>query len=563
MEFNPELPCLSNFDYPEAALHACICDSNTDVASIRLRALLSTCSPNALNHLDDKWGSPLHVAIRYDNLDATDQLLRAGADAVTQREFRGMGFGPPAPIMLAISLGRMALLQRLWQHMPPEMYANGGSRPYFSCLAHAARCGQVDILEWLLGVWDRWSQKALSWVLKAAATRLDFFFVEILLPRMDYSSDVLNEALQAAAVDTQYENAELSRELCTTAECLSQERIIRALINKGADPNAISRDGEPLVTETARFTERAVALRALLERGADPNATRKNGNTALHLLATPIYTTKSLQTTRKPHEVGIRLLLQHGASMYTKAARGELPLHCAAFGGNMRIFQLYLSALIPEDQNSTVFLRLDNGYGESLLHWAAAGGQCDMLEHLLSLDGSSAHVNDQTDNGWTPLMCALVPESSASKGAQEAIQAARLLLAHGADPLISTTDGWTPLHCLALHRDTRPYGEAYVLTKELIAMGVDLDARAAQLNTRRDALGHYAQVALEETGASPRRLFRTGMTPLLLAADRGAFGVSRALIDSGADLSCTDGAGRDAVQLAWRWRYLHEEDMYQ
>lgn len=163
MDFNRWLPHSSNFDYPEAALHACICNSNHGGDSIRLQELLSTASSDTLNHLDDEWGSTLHVAIRYDSLDATDRLLRAGADAVTQRDFLGMGFDPPASIMLAIGLGRTALVQRLWQHIPPDTYANDGTRPYFSCVAHAARCGQVDILEWLLDVWDGWSQEALSW----------------------------------------------------------------------------------------------------------------------------------------------------------------------------------------------------------------------------------------------------------------------------------------------------------------------------------------------------------------------------------------------------------------
>lgn len=145
--------------------------------------------------------------------------------------------------------------------------------------------------------------------LKASARRLDFFCVDMLIPRSSYPLDILNEALQAATVDTQYEDAELPRELCTTTECLGQERVIRALLDNGAEPDTLFRDGEPLVTEAARFTERAVALRALLEGGADPNAMRKDGSTALHLLATPVFTKRLLWTTRKPHEVGIRLLL--------------------------------------------------------------------------------------------------------------------------------------------------------------------------------------------------------------------------------------------------------------
>lgn len=542
------LPHPSYFEHPDVALHASLCSNDAS----HMRKRLANASPHTLNYLNDKWGSPLHVAIRYDNIDAVDLLLRAGADAVTPRDFPGMGYDPPAPLLLAIGLGRKAIVQRVWRHTPPDTHANGGTRPYWSCVAHAARCGQADILAWLLDAWNRWSQEALGYALQAAARRLDFFCVNLLLPRTDFPLAVLNEALRGAAVDTEYEDVKRSRELCTAAECLSQERVICALIQEGADPNALSNDGEPLVTEAARFTERTVALRALLEGGADPNAARKNGSTALHLLAAPVYTKKILLTTRKHHEDGIRLLLAYGACMYTKAARGELPLHRAAFYGTMPIFQLYLSALAPADRSSAVLLQLING--ESLLHWAAAGGQYDILAHLLSLDNSAAYINDTTDNGWTPLLCALVPQTSAAKGAHEAMQAARLLLAHGADPRLSTAEGWTPLHGLALHRDRDPAGETYVLAGDLIAGGVDVEARAALPDATHLPWGHAAQAAV----TSPR--CKTGMTPLLWAADRGALGVSTALVEGGAALSCTDDAGRGAVQVAWESRHLQDED---
>ncbi|OAA57222.1 ankyrin [Cordyceps fumosorosea ARSEF 2679] len=555
------LPQSSDFDGPELALHACICNDQ----HARLRALLAApCSPHAVNRLHDKWGAPLHVAVRLDSLAAAELLLAAGADPVTPRDYPGAGFDPPAPLMLAIGLGRAALARCLWSRAPPDAHANGGTRPYWSCVAHAARCGQVDILEWLLGEPHRWSPAALGCALQAAARRLDFFCVEMLLShRGGLAQSALDEALRAAAVDTEYEAREAaSRELCAAPEGLAQARVLRALLREGADSNCrCGDDDEPLVVAAARYTERATALQALLEGGADPDAARRSdGDTALHVLAAPVPAKRTRLGARRHYEEGVRMLLAHGASAYTKAggARGELPLHRAAHSGTMRVFRLYLAALTPVDWAAARLLRLVDARGASALHWAAAGGRCDVLEHLLSLDGSAAHVNTVADHGWTPLLCALVPHESptASKGVREAVAAARLFLAHGADPTSTTAQGWTPLHCLALHRDPDPRGEAYALAQDLIAGGAVMERRAAPPSRRQRAW--WGRRCYDDDGGDARRT--GGMTALLWAADRGAEGVRAAMEEAGADTAVEDDDGRDAARVARESCHLREED---
>lgn len=557
------MPQSRDFSLTQEALHACICEGDYT----RLRTLLETTSPEALNHLADHWGSALHVAIRYDSAEAINLLLSAGADPVTHREYRGMAFDPPSPMMLAIGLGRLRIVKRFWEHVPAATYANGGKMAYWSCISHAARCGQVESLAFFLDAWNGWSAGALREALRLAAKGLDLFCVELLLAKTEFPVDVLNEALQTTILDNSYEDEEkVSRELCTAAEGLSQERIMRVLMEKGADPDGLSKRPEPLLTEAARYAERATALRVLLEAGANPNAARADGNTALHLLAVPVQRKKNALRGRKHHEQGIRLLLRHGASVYTKAARGgELPLHRAAFGSTLCLFQLYVGALTTDDQHGPALLQLANGYGETLLHWAAAGGKADILEYLLSLESGAAHVDDQTDNGWTPLMCALVPQMSAGKGASESIRAARVLLTHGADLRTVTAEGWTPLHALALHtdRDTDSGTAAHAMTTELLAAGADADARAALPGRRAVAWGHEARLALEEAAALTPPWLKTGMTPLMWAADRGAFGVSRALMEwNGVDMAATDDAGRDVLRIAWESRHLCDNVSY-
>lgn len=79
------------------------------------------------------------------------------------------------------------------------------------------------------------------------------------------------------------------------------------------------------------------------------------------------------------HETGIPLLLAHGALTTTTAADhgGETPLHVAAFGSDLYTFQRYLGPGLAQDILST------NNHGESLLHYAAAGGKVATLRFLL------------------------------------------------------------------------------------------------------------------------------------------------------------------------------------
>lgn len=191
------------------------------------------------------------------------------------------------------------------------------------------------------------------------------------------------------------------------------------------------------------------ALKALLEKGADPNATSRTGVSALHRLGFPV-SIKRAPTKRGLHETGIRLLLEKGASVRQENKSGETPIHYAACGSNVRILQLYLSAY-PGDEVDD-FIRPKNRHEETLLHHAAAGCSINIIEYLLSDGGIKGSINQANSNGWTPFMCALaqtavdgIPPLANYKTLLQVLPAAQLLLCHGADPLVVTAEGWTPL----------------------------------------------------------------------------------------------------------------------
>jgi ankyrin repeat protein len=83
---------------------------------------------------------------------------------------------------------------------------------------------------------------------------------------------------------------------CSAAKS-GHEVVLRLLLAKGADVNAMKRDGETALVLAAGTGHEAV-LRLLLEKGADVNAMKRNGETALVMAA------------KKGHEAVVQPLLE-------------------------------------------------------------------------------------------------------------------------------------------------------------------------------------------------------------------------------------------------------------
>ena len=530
------------FDCPKTVLHACARDDDIP----RLRQLLTESSDRDLERQHDTWGTALHVAVYCDNLAAAALLLRAGADPLAEMP----GDIPSSSILVAIRLGGRDILQRIWNSVPPESHANG-HRPYLSCLTHAAAYGQVSILEDLLDWWNGWSSEVRDCALLHAAMRWQIYTVDILLKRVVYSQGALFEALNAATTRKCELWTETTGPKYEGIDYLHQQQLISRLIDAGAAVNHV-RQGRHLIIQAAGTIDLAGGLKTLLEKGADPDGTNEHGQSALHRLGTPIGGGPG--HSGSIHETGIRLLLENGASVCRQDLEGNTPLHCAAFGSNLRIFQLYLSRYAQENQDNMI-KTMENKQGETLLHWAAAGGKTDIMEYLISL---GLDVNKPNSNHWTPLVCAVTP-SKGKNGSEDAIRAAGLLLLHNADALVTTTEGWTPLHCLALHADKDRSGNMAALAEELIMRGADVEARASMLAPERATTvadrsrfrlcwGSRLQEVMQLAASNPD-IIKQDLTPLQWAAHHGAAGVVKAVLAHGADPSCDDGFGNTPARL--------------
>jgi ankyrin repeat protein len=83
-------------------------------------------------------------------------------------------------------------------------------------------------------------------------------------------------------------------------------------------------------------------MRLLLEQGADPKLTTKDGNTALMLAAGIGYRDKNTKGAEADALEAVKVALAAGLDIQQTNARGETPLHGAAFRGADTIVQFLI-----------------------------------------------------------------------------------------------------------------------------------------------------------------------------------------------------------------------------
>ncbi|KAI0383272.1 ankyrin [Hypomontagnella monticulosa] len=531
------------FISPRERLHAAARDN--DIKAIE--AFLRDGPSGDLHYVNPIWGTPLHVAVWCAHPQVVRLLLDRGADPLLEHD---QALTHDSAMHIAAQRGNWEIMPMLWYRVDPELHANELS----SCLEQAATYGQSSFVDWFLSVWEGWEMATKERALRAAVSRWRFKVVDILLRRIEYSEKVLYEMLGQACsfkiplpgeIHSEYEGEDYQ----------DQQRIIERLVESGLNPDGSISD-EPFLHQAANYIELWRALEALLNKGANADIKDRKGQTLLHKLTFPI-PVRNMSGECRIHQKGIELLLRNGASTSIKNSDGETPLDYAAFAFGLDNFQLYLPAPAPPHLLTEL-----NDHGESLLHYAAAGANVDVLEYLLCRD---LDINARNNNGWTPFMCALANTSKGmhkrgpfsqvhEKTCDEAVSAAVYLLSRQADPNVVTMEGWTPLHSLAAYIDTEDSSnsEAATLAHQLIRQGADIEARAAAFllgweeKHRKTAMEMPFYTPLPwgfRVNAIMKQLpgaVRQGITPLHWAAENGSLYMVRLLLLCGADASAED-----------------------
>ncbi|KAK1846877.1 ankyrin repeat protein [Colletotrichum chrysophilum] len=453
-------------------------------------------------------GEALHEAIFRNDETAVRMILDAGGDPkVQQTHDPGL-----TPLLAASQYGRLEIASLFWPLVGPGGRFYPSKTPYLCCLEVAARNGHAELVTYFLDCDD---------------------VVALLLAKVDYTPDIIQGALEAAVRRKLILPEDPVKPLPGVEDYVYQQRVVHRLVDAGANPNATNglSSNLPLIHTACLSVNCIGAVRGLLEKGGNANAQDARGRSALQcLVIRPPLSTDAA-----------RILLQHGASIETTGEAGETILHRVAQTGTVEHLNLFLS---HSDEPDTA-IRSVTLHGESLLHYAAAGGREDVVEFLLT---RGLDVNAPTSNGWTPLLCALSPTNA--KREQSSYRLANTLLRRGANAHVVTAEGWTPLHALATWptpvsaQDQEARKAAAPLVQELISRGAPFDAesrliQSPSLNPNRlqDVWGFRMQKFVKDL-AIPRQDLEgmsTDTTPLMWAMRSNAvdiFEIIRAHLDS-------------------------------
>lgn len=253
---------------------------------------------------------------------------------------------------------------------------------------------------------------------------------------------------------------------------------------------------------------------ALVEAGANTTLLRKQGRGVL-----------ALALAKGRCETVERLV---GLGLRTASLRrpDRTLLHLAAQAGCFRV----VTALVHEG------VAVDTGTrsGTTPLMLAAAAGEDRAVRELLA---AGAAIEAKDKNGWTPLLHAAY--------ASDGVEAVRVLLEAGADPVTKSTLGYNALR-LAIAKRQRD--AQALLLRECMALDAD-DCGAVSAWFAAAGNGHEAVVrTLLKSGFDPDTRRWDGRTALGVAAETNRPLIAMPLIRAGASLEIEDELG---------WRPLH------
>ena len=319
---------------------------------------------------------------------------------------------------------------------------------------------------------------------------------------------------------------------------------VRAMLKD--DPEA-GLNWQPIMT--AAFEGHARVVKTLIEHGADPNVLSRNNHR--HRPLHRILEHKKTIPKRPDHEETVRVLLEHGARVDLRGGHGRMTAPClAAVDGEIQ----FLPVLREYIEDWDIFV-------------SAALGESDRVRALLDEDPSLANAVDE--NRWRPLnYCA-----ASCVGREDDALAARLaeivalLLERGAEvnrppPALTSAVGNPSMMDALLDAGAKPdpglinalWNVDYESVEHLLAAGADIRNPAVD-----DTLSELVQYGtyniarfLIDRGANVNGAdHHRGRTALHWAALRGAGkDFVGYLFDQGADPSIRDQDGATALDIA-------------
>lgn len=279
----------------------------------------------------------------------------------------------------------------------------------------------------------------------------------------------------------------------------------RFLLSKGADINAVGRDGATPV-EVAAEEGMVDCLKFLLENGGSPNA-----------MADKAKSTPLSAAAEGGHTACVRLLLEHGADPAAIRHDGLSPLMHALRNNNQACIELLMAA----DKTPLAV----TGTRHTALMAVANHEKPDMLVSLLA---QGADVNVSNIDGETALHIACE---------HALMDNIRLLLEAGANPNAQNDDGITPL--LMMAQQGHVEGMRLLIKYGADVNLVDRHKRSPLQAAVKSGKPECVQLLLEH-GAKDSYTRHQRSTALMMAAGNGNVECLRLLLDAGSKINARD-----------------------
>lgn len=398
----------------------------------------------------------LHWAVRRDDLDTVDLLLRAGADPVLANQAK------VTPIQLATINGSAAIVKRLLVAgaNPNATLNEHGDTP----LMMAARTGRLDAVQVLL----------------------------------DNGADVNAKETWGGTTALMWA---VSEHHTDTA---------RLLVDHGADVDARSRIYPVAAGRGSEGPEPEDAA-----PDASPVGYSNGGFTPLLFAA------------REGDLASARLLVTNGANLNAIASDGKTPLGLSVYNGNYELASFLIDSGsqidLPDAEGFTpLFWAVDrrNMEWNAGFPWTVTADPLPLIRQLLEAGADPNRFVNKTPRsrrnfGGSPRILFATTLMRAAYSAD--LELVHLLLEHGADPSIRSSENETPLLAAGGHGwiDGYSQGKSFPERLEVIKLLVEL---GADVNWADDS----------------------GITPLMVAANMGDTPIIQYLVDQGADLGAHD-----------------------
>lgn len=268
--------------------------------------------------------------------------------------------------------------------------------------------------------------------------------------------------------------------------------VLQVLCEFGADINVANDKGFTLL-HNACFNQNLELITYLVTNGANVKAADRDGNTPLHILS----------TTYKPDTIkGINLLIEKGADI-------------SALNNSMRT-PFFESSCITDSQFSCKNIPI--------------------LKHLISLGAS---VDTQDINDCTPLYYAVIDGD---------IERAKFLIDNGADSNIKNNKEESP-YKVALAKNKRSIISIIEKANVSITMdGDDLDS--AFMRACKNGSRGVAEMLVKSGNIDITYVDDFGRTPLHYIAKMGMTALGKFVINSGVDVNYTDNFNQTALHFA-------------